>query len=332
MMKFGEHIEESLAAEIQNEPKSEAANQAKKMGLTYAGFGRYLDKKGKVVYIVVRGKLVPYKGPDELVSARAKAYDTQQKELSSPKPAAKSKDGKKSAKKVDPYAEVDKASKIYDQRIKDDHKIQYKMETDAYKVNGALMKHYDEYFKGLNNAQLQTIKDYTAQDYSDINRYLYKGHDEGQTASRDKEIVDQISTIDSTFDEAEAPFPYTIYTGLSDRYDPKKIKAGEDYIFRGYISGSLDVNKAAGTFTDEKAKNRVVLQVDLKAGQKALHIAGISTHDWEMETMLPRGSTIKIVSGPFIVKPDALGVEDDDDKTQDINLFHCIVVQEDDDE
>ena len=51
--RFSEYLDESLASQMMVEPSSEAAAMAKKMSLTYAGFGRYADKSGKIKYIEI---------------------------------------------------------------------------------------------------------------------------------------------------------------------------------------------------------------------------------------------------------------------------------------
>ena len=106
MKKFEEYLEESLAAEIKSEPKSAAAKQARKMGLTYVGFGRYADNKGRVAYTVDNGRLVPFKGQGDI----GKMYDKAQ---------SISDDGKyKEALK-----QVDQFAKVNNNRFKEDRKI-----------------------------------------------------------------------------------------------------------------------------------------------------------------------------------------------------------------
>ena len=42
------------------EPQSNSSSEAKKMGLTYVGFGRYTDNTGQVTHIVQNDKLIPF--------------------------------------------------------------------------------------------------------------------------------------------------------------------------------------------------------------------------------------------------------------------------------
>ena len=55
----------------------------------------------------------------------------------------------------------------------------------------------------------------------------------------------------------------------------------------------------------------------------------------EMETMLPRGSMVRIVSGPHPVDAAVLGNSDytmsrNPEEDGGVALFHCILVQDDD--
>jgi hypothetical protein len=331
MKRFDDYLDESLAAEVKSEPKSAAAQQARKLGLTYGGFGRYLDKKGVVAYIVDRGKLVPYKGGDDhLEDLYSKAMDHKAKSKS--KPAAKKGDKKttKTVKEPDPMDEYKRTEKAVSSRRNQDEKLRNKFENDAYKVDGALQDYFYDYLSRLRGDYMDTLTHYTESGYEDINRYLYKGHDEGANKTRDSELVRMISTLDEILDDAEAPFPYSTYSGLSERYKPENIVTGERYIFRGYLSSSLRPQMAINTFTNESSNKRVVLQIDVQPGQKALYADGFSSNSGEMETIMPRGSMVEIISGPHIMSDDS--VSDRGFGESQIYLFHCALVQETEEE
>jgi hypothetical protein len=318
MKNFGGYIEESLAAEVKNEPKSEAAQQARKMGLTYAGFGRYLDSKGKVAYVVEKGKLVPYKGAEDVEKMYDKAFSTDDP-----------------IKRKDLEKQADTHAKIRSSIDKQNTKSITELEIKAEKTNKELNKLYTDYLNSLSDFQANALANYSANEFEHINRYLYKGHDEGVDQMRDKDIVDAVTAIDSAIDGAEVPFAYTVYTGLSPRYKAETLQPGEKYIFRGYISSSLSPSMASN-FTDETKEKRVILQIELREGQKALHIDAIS-NSGEMETMLPRGSMVHIVSGPHPVDASILGAGEhtlsmarNSEDDGGLALFHCLLVQDDD--
>lgn len=307
MKKFGEYLEESLAAEIKSEPKTAAAKQAKKMGLAYVGFGRYADNKGRVAYVVDNDRLVPFKGQQDAAKLYDKADMTNNPE-----------------KSREMLSQANQISKTHNKRTKEDRKILSQKDKDVTKVAKQLSSLYRP--EMFDEAELQAIEAYTGDAYADINRYLYKGHDEGIDANMADEIGRMINDLDSAFDGTQAPFPFTVYSGLSGRYKASKIQAGQEYVFRGYISTSLSHDVSISGFTD--SPEPVVLQIEINKGAKAIYVDGISAVDGELETLLPRGSKVKIISGPHPLPKSVVGMNFDEDDQSAIQLFHCKLVQD----
>ena len=165
MLKYGDFLTETLAAEIKAEPRSAAARQAKKMGLTYVGFGRYTDKKGKVAYIVDDDKLVPYKGTKEI----NKMYDNSFEDPDSDK-------GRESKKMMN------QLSKVQRKRNTEDNRILKTKKKEIAATHRELQKFYN--YRTFTDDELSAIGDYTRDGYAYVNRYLYKGHDEGVDNSK----------------------------------------------------------------------------------------------------------------------------------------------------
>lgn len=306
MKKFGEYLEESLAAEVKSEPKTNASRQARKMGLTYVGFGRYADNKGRVAYTVDNDRLVPFKRNEELQKMYAKADM-----------AANDDKSREYASQADQFA------KIRNKRSKEDRKILSSKDKEIVQTNKELMKFYrPELF---DDNELQAIEAYTGDAFYDINRYLYKGHDDGVDANTADQIGRMVADLDSAFEGTQTPFAYTVYTGLSDRYKAEKIQPGGEYIFRGYISTSLSYGVAIDSFAGDGQS--VVLQIEIAKGQKAIHVDGVSATDGELETLLPRGSKVKIVSGPHPLPREVVSMNGEGDDSS-ILLFHCKLVQD----
>lgn len=327
MKKFGEYLEENLALHIKTEPKTAAAKEARKMGLTYMGFGRYADRKGKLAYLVHDDRLVPYKSEEDVDDMYYKAYTAQQNEPLTKKknisPTTKGQSTQQSKAEL-LKKDVDFYNNVNSKRSKEDIKILKDLYKNADAVDKELFKFYQPNM--FDEAELQAIAKYTADGYTEINRYLYKGHDDGVSQEQDEYLNQTIESLDSAFEETQTPFPYTVYSGLSSRYSADKFKLGGEYIFRGYVSTSLDFNTAIGGFADVGDSDQpVVLQVELKKGQKAIYVDAVSVNAGERETLLPRGSKIKVISGPHILDSnlftDAYG-------TSTIALFHCQLVQD----
>jgi hypothetical protein len=70
MKKFREYVKEDLSGALV-EPKSNASQEAKKLNLTYVGFGRYEDSTGQVTHIVQNDKLIPFQ-----TAVKSKSYQT----------------------------------------------------------------------------------------------------------------------------------------------------------------------------------------------------------------------------------------------------------------
>lgn len=307
MKKFGEYLEESLAAEIKSEPKTMAAKQARKMGLTYMGFGRYADSKGQVAYTVINDKLVPYKREDHIEKLYDKADMTNNVE--------------KANEFMRQANDLNKTRKV---RAKEDKNI---LSTKSKEVI-ATAKQLSSLYRPemFDENELNAIAEYTGDAFIDVNRYLYKGHDEGVDANRADAIGQIVDALDSAFEGTETPFPFTVYSGLSGRYKAEKIIPGNEYIFRGYISTSLSHDVAISGFTD--SKEAVVLQIEVGKGQKAIYVDNLSSIDGELETLLPRGSKVKVISGPHPLPTEVVGFGYTGEAESKVSLFHCILVQD----
>lgn len=316
MKKFGEYLEESLAAEVKSEPKTAAAKEARKLGLTYMGFGRYANSKGEISYLVDKDKLVPYKSRDEIDSMYYK-------QKTSPKKISTS--AKNAGKNVQQEPDWQFYNNALNKREVEDSKILRQKGKEAEATHRELTKFYKEGM--FSQDEFDAIVDYTGEGFGPVNRYLYKGHDPEVTPEQDEYINSMIENLDSAFEETQAPFPYTVYTGLSERYSADKIKPGSEYIFRGYLSTSVSFDVSITSFTDGtmSSKNPVVLQIEVGKGQKSIYVDALSQHQGEMETMLPRGSKIKIVSGPHIMDYSIMNPGADPMK---IALFHCVLVED----
>lgn len=313
MLKYGDFIAESLAAEIKSEPKTAAAKEARKLGLTYMGFGRYADNKGQIAYLVHNDRLVPYKSQDEIGSM----YNKQQ---SAPKKAPAS--GKGTDKNVQKEPDWKFYSDALNKRQKEDDKILQEKDKLAEATHKELSKFYKPNM--FSEDEFDAIYDYTNEAYGPVNRYLYKGHDPEVAPEEDEIIANLIQNLDSAFEETQSPFAYTVYSGLSDRYNAKDIKPGGEYIFRGYLSASLRHDVAISSFASGGDMS-VVLQIEIAKGQKSIYVDSLSEHEGERETILPRGTKIKVISGPHVTDYGIMNSSADEMK---IALFHCTVIED----
>lgn len=367
-----EIIKESLVNRIQRGQKSKTAQQASSMGLTYAGFGRYVDEKGEVKYIVQNGRLVPYKKYDEIRKINGQAFEIEQdaklsKDLGNKgwnKPVEKRPGGEKKTSvpavaKKDPAKEFDlkaknlrKKADTYkqwtDKRKQLDRQV---IETDSKKARDLHNELLDYYNGAFTQEQMDALLGYISAsrignnaDHREINSFLYSGMD--QKAYKDKQkqynnddqyishmlgrIYRSINRIDSAFEFTRTPKKLTVYTGLSSRYDPKNIEVGSTYIFRGYLSTSLDYKVANSTGFGHS----IMIEIEVPADSKGIYISGLDAMDYdEKELMLPRNTHLQIVSGPHIM-PRINKASDWNDAIDDyedpINVYKAIVVSDHD--
>lgn len=326
MLKFSDHLAESLASEVKREPKSNAASQAKKLGLKYMGFGRYSGKDGKVSYIVHNNKLVPFKGADVIQKDFAKAKAEKEKPKTPASSSTKNSKTKKTPPKPDPMKEVDQAAAILQQRQTYDQNVLKRKEQEQERLHRQLSAYAKT--QVFSDDETSAIGQYLTTASTAVNRYLYKGHDEGTDATTAAGIENIIASMDSAMSQSQIPFDYSTYSGLSNRYKPEDFKLGEIYVFRGYVSSSLSHKTAiegfsavpATTGTKPKkassAGSKVLLQIDLQKNQKGIYAEGD-----EKETILPRGTKLKVVSGPHTIDGEVLGTGD-----ASVILFQCKVV------
>lgn len=305
MHKFADYINENLGLHIQSEPSSEAARQAKSLGLTYIGFARYADATGKVAYVVQNGQLVPYKSGEQVQAMSDKASN---------------------GSFNDPEQQA-----IVDQELKRINKVKrqdIKYLTQSYKEINQTAKNLGKSYKPDMFApeELQAISDYTNDLFNPVNGYLYKGFDMQTDPNTIQAVQNNVSMLDSAFDRTATPFDYHVYTGLTQRYDPAHFRAGKDYVFRGYVSTSLDFAKALDTYSQLNQQGyKTLLQIYVRKGQKSIYTDGLTGNKDDKEVLLPRGSKVRIASGPHLIDDEIVSQYPNGSQ---VALFMCDLIQE----
>lgn len=305
MLNYGDYLNENLALNVKTEPSSVTAAEAKKLGLTYLGFGRYADETGQVAYTVVRNKLVPFKHIEHL---------------------------QKMADKVNSGIEVDPEQKAaVDKALKVSHDIKDKNIRDLTKTYKEIVRSEKEFKKAYNPnnfapEELDALQSYTNDLFGPVNNYLYKGFDDTIDPGTAQAVQNAVVTLDSMFQRVQAPFDHIVYTGLTTRYDPINFTAGKDYIFRGYTSCSLDYNTALDVYDQTGQQSpKILMQIDVQKGQRSVYVDSLTGLTRDKEIILPRGSKIKILSGPHMVDDELIVHQPKGDQ---IALFHCQLVQD----
>ncbi|NDB61648.1 hypothetical protein EB001_24895, partial [bacterium] len=70
----------------------------------------------------------------------------------------------------------------------------------------------------------------------------------------------------------------------------------------------------------------VVFEIDIEEGQKSIYVDNISDATGEMETLLPRGTKLRVVSGPHMV--DSTITQTSDSVSKQVALFKCSIIEE----
>lgn len=306
MLRYEDYLKESLAAQIMQQPKSSILLQAEKLGLTYVGFGRFADNQGTVTYMVNKNKLVPYENQQDAYANYNKASMGGNNEK-----AAELK------KQADEYTDI-----LYDRTEADQKAISSESQM-IMQVDAALKQYYNQSM--FDSMEINTILDFITADFEPLNLYLYQGFDPGTDQQTADNMTQAISELDTLIEDSQAPFNYSVYTCLSPRYNPSDIKAGETYLFRGYISTSLDYNVCIEAAIKEmQAQSITLLQIDLMQGQRSIYTEAF-TESGELETILPRGLKIGIVSGPHSIPSDVIMGQG---SQIPVTLFYCQLIQE----
>lgn len=295
---------ETLAHEVRKsvQSKSATAREAKRLGLVYMGFGRYGDKEGNVKYLVDKDRLVPFKAHEKVLDA----YNNE-----------KVKKTEETKKKPSVVSDISVSKRIAVQ----DRAIDKQKSLEVEKEHNILLKSLNP--KIYDENEMAAIQSYTQDENGDINNYLTAGFPEGTTAEQANMMYDTLTGIDNAFEKSEIPIPISVYTGLSDRYNFEDFDKDNEYVFKGYISSSLNYKEASENYSSEKKDvPKIVLQIDLDAGQKGIYVAPMSGDKDSKELLLPRGTVIKVQSGPHFIDGQSIQATKGPEK---IALFHCIV-------
>ena len=275
--KFSKFMKEDLTGALV-EPQSNSSAEAKKMGLTYVGFGRYTDNTGQVTHIVQNDNLIPF----------SKAVKTNSfKQLSG-----------------DDYGS-------YAQSMQPQINQTHQDMTSSYPP------------ENFSNDELDAIKAYTQGSYYDINEKLAT-LPTGVAANKIQPEFDgdnrpqMIASLDSALSKSQTPVDVLLYAGLSQDYDPLSLSAGKKFKFKGFRSATLDPTVVLN------GDSKMVMQIRVTAGSNGMYLDDYSAVPGEKEFLLPRGSQIKVISGPNKMVGSNAATQD---SSKQIAYYDCQLVK-----
>lgn len=281
-------LKEDLNVIKTQEPTTNAAKQAKAMGLIYVGFGRYEDPKTQqVTHIVLNDKLVPFKR-----AVRSNTFKTQNSD------------------DVGTYTQL-MSPKI--QQLHANLSAHYSPEKYDDKQLDAIYTYTNGGYVDINN-RLASIP-------SDVPANKIEPTDSSDT------LGNLITSLDSALKKSRAPEDIIVYTKLGQDVDISQIKVGTSFRFRGFRDTSINMQSviASSEISQTSFAGRpmvTLLQIKVRKNSKGMYIADYSQNSEDGEFLLPRGARIDVVNGPNnLVGSDAVSGT----MNLEIIYFDCIL-------
>ena len=253
--------------------QSESSQQAQKLGLQYVGFGRYVDTRtGQITHIVQNGKLVPFNR-----AVKTNTFKTNN---------------------ADDYGTY---GAMMAPQVEELHN---------YLTTTYTPEKYDD-------AELDAIYNFINNAYSDINTRLSAlpsnvAANKIEKTSLDDTMPEFIATMDSAVKRIRAPIDFLTYARLSADYRVEDFTKGLVFKFKGYrdtsISMNAVLNSAQATQTSFAGRPQVILlQLLVPKNTRGIYAADFSPNAIDGEFILPRGTTIEVMSDPQnLVGSDAI--------------------------
>lgn len=262
MGKFRDFIREDFGAALQ-EPSSAAAQQAKKLGLQYVGFGKYEDPKTQqITHVVQNEKLVPFTKASKTNSFKAQTADE--------------------------YGSYSKELMPNIEQTQQYLASYYKPESFSEDELTAIQQYTDTGFFDINERLYALPSNIKAKDIMPE----FDGDP----------IPQQVASLDSALNKIKCPVDSLVYVGLGPDYDITKFVPGSSFVFKGFRSTTLNPNITLNynqkTNKTAMRNQTIVLQIRVKKGSKGVMVDEYSANPGESEYLLPRSSKVKILSGP----------------------------------
>jgi hypothetical protein len=259
--KFRSRINEDLNGALL-QPSSNAAEEAKRMGLKYVGFGRYEDPRTQqVTHIVQNDRLVPFKA-----AVRTGSYKQQNS---------------------DDMGNFSKAIAPVTEKIAEMLKSSFDPSSYSDQELDAVQDYTEEGFFDINQKLYSLPVGISADD-------IEPEYDGDRT-------YEKIQALDSMMAKSSAPIDFITYTSLSKEYSLDDFKPGTTFQFKGFRSTSINPYTGIDYNPRSTAtSNRVIyaLQIKIPKGSRGAYVDDISANPGEHEYILPRGSMIKVNGGP----------------------------------
>lgn len=287
MKKFTEYLKEDLGGALV-EPQSQSSADAKKLGLVYAGFGRYEDPKtNQITHVVQNDRLVPFSRAIRTNTFQQQSGDDYGNYVKNMKP------------------DIDQVSQLLVNS--------YKPENYSPEELDAIQAFTDTAYYNINQRLISLPTGI--------------GANAIQPVSIDDFVPKMIADIDSAIAKSKAPVDFMAYTGLGSAYDFTQFMPGQVMSFKGYRSTTLNPNIALnnnGRNGQQDNPQTVVLQIQIPKGSSGLYVSDFSAKPDEAEYILPRASAVQIVNGPTKITGSNAFTQE---SNLQVIYFNCVLVK-----
>lgn len=262
MKKFSDFLSEDLYGALV-EPQSNASQQAKSLGLTYVGFGRYENPQTQqITHIVQNDRLVPF--------GKATKTNTFTKQSG------------------DDFGEYNKNMMPDIEQTNTELTSAYPPEAYSDQELDAIEEYTGEGYTEINDR----LRSLPAGIPANQIEPMYQGD----------LIPSQINALDSALYKSVAPKDFIVYAALNSSYSIDSFKPSQILKFKGFRSTTLNpgvaLNLSNSYNQNTGRKSTFLLQIHVKKGSNGMYLNEFSTQPGDSEFLLPRNTSIRIIEGP----------------------------------
>lgn len=259
--------------QVKAEPQSPASQQAQKLGLQYAGFGRYIDPKTQqVTHIVQNDKLVQFNR-----AVKTNTFKTNN---------------------TDDYGSY---GAIMAPQIQELHEFL----ASSYSPDKYDDSELDSIYSYTNDAypdiNLRLASVPTGTPANKIEK-----------TSIDDTVPEFVATLDSAIKRVRAPIDFMTYVNLSSDNRVEDFVPGRVFKFKGYRNTSINLNNVLNNVQSQQTSfagrpQVIILQLIIPKNSRGIYAADFSPNAEDGEFILPRGTTVEVIGEPSnVVGSDAM--------------------------
>lgn len=263
-MRFVRKIIREDLNQIAADPGGPASSQAKRLGLQYVGFGRYMDPNTQqVTHIIQDDKLLPF---NQVVVSNSFKNERQD--------------------------DIGMATSVF---IPQSDELHQKLITHYSKTK------YDsrelEAIRHFTDLGHIDINDRLSSLPTGIPAHKIERRDSADA------LPDLVGSIDSALKRTRVPEDFITYAKIHDAADTSQLVPGSTFKFRGFRNTSIHLPNVLNTTSKDNIgisgrPTVSILQLNVKKNSRGLYASDYSPTPEEREFILPRGTQVKVLDKP----------------------------------